>query len=453
MIFNVYCGCKGTKNYGTFVSMIKVHLPLLFIVINTTLFAQTRFPVVEVASAPVATYKIGPCEPSIAIHYNSPDTLVIGTVLNGYHYSHDGGKHWQTETLKSPYGVWGDPVVISDTNGHFHYFHLSDPTGKNWRSDSILDRIVCQTSTDGGVNWNDGSYMGLNYPKQQDKEWATLDPETNTLYVTWTQFDKYKSPKPEDESHIMFSKSTDGGKTWAKAKQISTIGGGCMDDRFTAEGAVPTVGTDGSIHVVWSRHDTLWLSSSEDGGSNFSSEHAIAPHRNGWRMAIPGVPRANGFPIIVTDRSKGKRHGNLYVNWAEQIDGATDVYFMRSNDDGKTWSKPSKVSNDTTNTHRFFTWMAIDPDDGTLYVVYYDRRHYEDAQTDVYLSWSNDGGKTWKESRISEKPFTPVQDFFFGDYNHIDVRHGIVRPVWTAMEQENGQLKIYTSLINTKDLE
>lgn len=431
--------------------MIKLISTLFFLLFFVETYGQSRFPNVEVASAPVATSKIGPCEPSIAIHYNSPDTIVIGTVLNGYHYSHDGGKSWTNKTLTSPYGVWGDPVLLSDTNGNFHYFHLSDPTGKNWLSDSILDRIVCQTSLDGGKTWNSGTYMGLNYPKQQDKEWAALDPKTNAIYVTWTQFDKYKSPLPEHESHIMFSKSSDGGKSWANAKKISIVGGSCMDNRYTAEGAVPTVDIEGNVHVVWSRNDTLWLSTSTDQGLNFEPERAILPHRNGWRFAIPGIPRANGFPVIVSDRSKGQSSGNLYVNWAEQVDGNTEVFVARSTDRGNQWSKPIRITQNPANTHRFFTWMAIDPDDGSLYVVYYDRRHHSDNKTDVYLSWSKDGGKTWREERISQTPFSPVKDFFFGDYNHIDVRHGIVRPVWTAME--NNQLKIYTALINTKDLE
>jgi hypothetical protein len=413
--------------------------------------SSRKIEVIEVASSPVAKTKIGPCEPSIAIHRHHPDTVVIGTVLNGYHYSHDGGQSWTNEKLTSPFGVWGDPVLISDTAGNFHYFHLSDPTGKNWRSDSILDRIVCQTSFDGGKTWTDGTYMGLNYPKQQDKEWACVDPATNTIYVTWTQFDRYKSDNPKDESHIMFAKSTDGGMSWSQAKRISSVGGGCMDDRFTAEGAVPAVDHQGVIHVSWARNDTIWYTASKDFGETFTPERYVAVQENGWKIPIPGIPRANGFPVMVADYTTGEHQGNLYINWATQHTADyTEVYFSRSTDGGQSWSEPQAISKNKIRTHRFFTWMNIDPDNGNLYAVYYDRRNHSDESTDVYLAWSKDGGRTWKERKISKSAFKPVDSFFFGDYNHIDVRHGFVMPVWTAME--DGFLRIYTARIPTKHL-
>ncbi|MCC5915806.1 MAG: exo-alpha-sialidase [Cryomorphaceae bacterium] len=409
----------------------------------------SKFEVVEIASAEVSPNKIGPCEPSIAINRKKPKNLVVGNVLNGVNYSNDGGKTWTNGTLISPYGVWGDPVLLSDTNGHIHYFHLSDPTGKNWKSDSILDRIVCQTSYDGGNSWTEGTYMGLNYPKQQDKEWACLNPETNALYVSWTQFDKYKSEHPDDKSHIMFSQSLDGGITWESALQISQHGGNCLDDSKTAEGAVPAVGINGEIFVVWSRNDSLWLSTSLDGGNSFAPETFVTTQPGGWSFAVEGIRRCNGFPVLVVDRSNGPSRGKLHLNWADQRFGYTEVFYASSSDGGKTWSDPKTISGDVKGD-RFFTWMNIDQNNGNLYAVYYDRRNHSDSQTDVYLSYSKDAGESWKEVRISQKSFSPSTSFFFGDYNHIDVFEGKIYPVWTAME--DGRLKIYIALIDDKQL-
>jgi hypothetical protein len=430
-----------------------MRITILYILICSGIaaFSQSPFPVIEVISAPVAPQKIGPCEPSVAINRKNPENLVIGNVLNGYHYSFDGGMTWSNHTLTSPYGVWGDPVLISDTNGYFHYFHLSDPTGRNWKSDSILDRIVCQTSIDGGKTWSDGTYMGLNYPKQQDKEWACLDPATNNIYVSWTQFDKYKSPDPNHKSHIMFSRSADGAQNWSEAKPISVHGGGCMDDSRTAEGAVPAVGPDGEVYVVWARNDSLWFTTSHDQGKTFHPETFITTQPGGWSFSLPGIRRCNGFPVVVADCSNGPNRGTIYLNWSNQHNGYTEVWFSASADGGKTWRTPQKISGDTTKTHRFFTWMNIDRQNGNLYAVYYDRRAYDDARTDVYLAWSKDGGNNWKEKRISEKPFTPSTKYFFGDYNHIDVFRGKIYPVWTAMEDD--KLKIYISLIDEEKLD
>jgi hypothetical protein len=41
----------------------------------------------------------GPCEPSIVINPKNPNNVVAGSVLNYYHFSNDGGKTWQSDTL------------------------------------------------------------------------------------------------------------------------------------------------------------------------------------------------------------------------------------------------------------------------------------------------------------------------------------------------------------------
>ena len=94
----------------------------------------------------------------------------------------------------------------------------------------------------------------------------------------------------------------------------------------------------------------------------------------------------------------------------------------------------------------FFPWMAIDQATGYLYVVFYDRRNYEDNQTDVYLAYSKDAGQTWINEKVSESPFTPSEIIFFGDYNNISVHNGMVRPIWTRYEK--GKLSVWTSLIS-----
>ena len=89
-----------------------------------------------------------PSEPTIAISRSNPSIIVAGSILDRIYYTADSGITWKKSRLQSPYGVWGDPVIISDTKA-FYYFHLSDPDKKNWKSDNILDRIVCQKSIDG----------------------------------------------------------------------------------------------------------------------------------------------------------------------------------------------------------------------------------------------------------------------------------------------------------------
>ena len=209
-----------------------------------------------------------PAEPSVAISLKDRDNIVAAAILDKVYVTKDGGETWTTSTLQSSMGVWGDPVVISDKKGDFYYFHLSDPTGRNWESEEILDRIVCQKSTDGGETWNDGASIGHNPPKDQDKEWAVADPNSNELHVTWTQFDDYGSKDPACQSHILWSSSS-GGKKWSDPIQLNQYPGDCIDDDNTAEGAVPVVGPQGYLYVAWAHNEKLYLDRSYDKGKTW----------------------------------------------------------------------------------------------------------------------------------------------------------------------------------------
>ena len=394
---------------------------------------------------------LGPCEPSIAIDPINPKNLVAGSVINYVHTSNDSGHTWQTKELKSKFGIWGDPSIIADTKGNFYYFHLSDPDGTNWKSQQILDRIVMQKSNDKGISWSSGTSIGLNKPKQQDKQWAAMNPKTNELYVTWTEFDSYGSKKPEHKSRILFSKSDNKGDNWTKPIAISTHEGDCKDDDFTTEGSVPV--SDGtSIYTTWSFNKKIWFNKSDDNGKTWMKKALpIVNQISGWRYILPNLKRANGFPITSVDISNSKNKGTIYVNWSDQLTpGNTDVFICKSTDKGNTWSTPILVHKKSNDTHQFFNWMSVDPKTGYIYIVYYSEITNGGNLLNVELAVSKDGAQTFKNYTISENSFDPRGTNFFGDYNNISAYNGVIRPIWT--QAENGLVSIWTALINDKDL-
>ena len=121
---------------------------LFLIIFTLPLLVQAQYKNVQLGNS--SAYGRGLCEPSITINPANPANVVAGAILDQVFYSNDSGKTWTRDTLTSPFGVWGDPVLISDNSGAQYFFHLSDPTGENWNSEEILDRIVVQKSTDGG---------------------------------------------------------------------------------------------------------------------------------------------------------------------------------------------------------------------------------------------------------------------------------------------------------------
>ena len=392
------------------------------------------------------------CEPTIAINPRRPENIVVGSVLDNYYYTKDGGATWHKGRLTSPYGVYGDPSVVADPKGNFHYLHLSDPTGGQGGYDTEkLDRIVVQSSSDGGETWSPGEYIGLNPPKDQDKEWATTDTKGN-LYVTWTQFDKYGDADPACHSNILFSMSKNGRK-WTEPVTISQVPGNCIDDDNTAEGAVPAVTYDGKVFVAWSNQEKIFIDRSFNGGDRWlSNDILVAEQPGGWDLTIPGHDRCNGMPVLIADNSKTQYRGSLYLVWADQRNGEddTDIWFTRSHNFGDNWALPLRVNDDGEGKHQYLPWMAVDQATGYIYIVYYDRRDYDDNQTDVYLAYSNDGGASFKNIRISDKPFTPQDDRFFGDYNNISAHKGLIAPVWTRMEE--GRTSVWTAIIRQEEL-
>ena len=392
------------------------------------------------------------CEPTIAINPKNPNNIVAGSVLDNVYYTKDGGKTWKKQKLASPFGVYGDPAIIADDKGKFYYFHLSDPTGGQGGYDTEkLDRIVVQKSDDGGETWSAGESIGLNHPKDQDKQWATTDGKGN-VYVTWTQFDKYGDADPACQSNILFSMSRNG-KKWTDPVVISQTPGNCIDDDNTAEGAVPAVTFDGKAFIAWGNQGKIFLDRSFDGGERWlNNDITVTEQKGGWDIKIPGHDRCNGMPVLMTDNSKGPYRGSLYIVWADQRKGEddTDIWFTRSHNFGDNWSTPARVNDDGPGKHQYLPWMAVDQATGYVYIVYYDRRNYDDEKTDVYLAYSADGGGNFKNVKISEAPFTPQDDKFFGDYNNISAHKGVITPVWTRMV--DGKTSVWTAVIRQDDL-
>jgi hypothetical protein len=128
------------------------------------------------------------------------------------------------------------------------------------------------------------------------------------------------------------------------------------------------------------------------------------------------------------DLSDGKNRGTIHVNWADLRNGDPDIFTMSSTDGGDTWTKPLRVNDDpkANGKEQFFTWMAVDPGDGAVNIVFFDRRDTEGTKTGLTLARSIDGGKTFVNHKIDHEPFECQKGAFFGDYIGIDAFHGRV---------------------------
>lgn len=414
---------------------------------------SAQFQNVQISSDNV----LNPNEVTIAVNPISPNYIAAGSNLNLFYWSTDAGITWQEKILNSEFGVWGDPVVVYDKYGKLYYSHLSNPGSNGY----WIDRIVVQKSTNFGFSWDAGVGVGYSPPrKMQDKEWLAVDYSNsqfqNNIYMAWTEFDIYAPLFPstdKDSTRILFSYSTNSGQSWSSPIKISDREGDCWDDDYTVEGCVPAVGPNGEVYLSWSGPYGLMFDRSYDGGKTFGKDIKVSELNSGWAFDVPGIQRCNGMPVTACDISDSRFKGNLYINWSDQIDGDTDIYFSKSTDQGETWSARKKVNNDILKRHQFFTWMCVDPKTGIIYIIFYDRRDNLDpssVQTHVYIARSDDGGETFTNHRITESPFFPDPTKFFGDYTNIATYNGKIYPIW--MRMDNLKLSIWTALINDSDI-
>ena len=379
-------------------------------------------------------------EPSIAIDPNHPDNVVAAYQDNAHiAYSTDAGKNWTAENVESKeYHVSGDVSVTYDNQGHAFVCYIAfDKLGtfSYWGHNANRNGIFIKRSMDGGKTWEEKEITVSAQPQQpaipfEDKPYIIADnshgPCAGNLYVGWTRWTL-------TNSELLFVRSTDDGKTWSKPIEIDNGPGLPRDDNGALEGFAAVVGPDSTVYAVWADGNHIVLTTSHDGGQTFSRARNIietAPIMFG----VEAVERANGFPQIGIDPRGGKAGGRMYVTWSDYRNGDVDVFCSASGDHGKTWSPALRVNNDPQHdgADQYFQWMAVDPADGSVNVVFYDRRgDPENRKQTVTLARSSDGGKTFQNYAWNAQAFD-AQGVFMGDYTGIAALDGHVYGVWTV---------------------
>jgi Neuraminidase (sialidase) len=146
-----------------------------------------------------------------------------------------------------------------------------------------------------------------------------------------------------------------------------------------------TVVTDqqnGVSHFLWidgvQGLSTIYVARSDDNGQTLSEGIAVSQ----------SVEDAFN-PILAIDSG-----GNLYAVWRTRHHIDIDIFFARSADGGQTWSNAVRINDDIRQA--FNPSLAVDTQ-GRVYVAW--QNHPGTVATDIYLSQSSDGGRTWSKER------------------------------------------------------
>ena len=393
------------------------------------------------------TPAVGPfTEPAIAVNPANPQQ-VVGVFQDNVHasYSQDAGHTWQPAENVDPknYRISGDVSVAFDNLGHAFVCYIAfDKLGtvNYWAHGATRNGIFVRRSLDGGKTWEadhipvaeQTSSPGIPF---EDKPVIVADNSKSryggNLYVGWTRWRL-------TDSQMVLSRSTDDGKTWSQPIEIDAHPGLPRDDNGAAEGFDGVVGPDGKLYAIWSQDDSIMFTTSRDGGKTFSHAHAVI-HTAPIMFAIDTLERANGFPQIAID-PKSKR---LYVTWSDYRNGDIDIFVATSDDGGKHWTEPIRVNNDPVHNgaEQFFQWLAVDPADGSVDVIFYDRRgDPQNRKQIVVLARSTDGGRTFTNYAWTDEAFE-ASGVFFGDYSGIAAYGGRVYGIWTEKPAPAPEIK------------
>src|SRR5579871_1019780 len=375
-------------------------------------------------------------EPGIAVNPGNPQQVVAVFQDNAHAaYSQDAGNTWQVAEGVDPknYRVSGDVSVAFDSQGHAFICYIAfDKLGtfNYWAHGATRNGIFVRRSLDGGKTWEANHVPVAEQPSTsgipfEDKPYIVADNSKSkyagNLYIGWTRWRLA-------DSQMVISRSTDDGKSWSQPIEIDAHPGLPRDDNGAAEGFDGTVGGDGTLYTIWSQDNDLMFTLSRDGGKSFSHARAII-HTAPIMFAVNTLDRANGFPQIAIDPKSDR----LYVTWSDYRNGDLDVFLSSSSDRGKHWTAPVRVNNDSVHdgVEQFFQWLAVDPTDGSVNVVFYDRRRDpQNRQQIVVLARSTDGGLSFKNYTWTEDPFE-AGGVFFGDYSGLAAYGGRVYGVWT----------------------
>jgi len=375
-------------------------------------------------------------EPGIAVNPANPQEVVAVFQDNAHaSYSRDGGESWQLAEGVDPnnYRVSGDVSAAFDNQGHAFICYIAfDKLGtfNYWAHGATRNGIFVRRSLDGGKTWEADHIPVAEQPTAagipfEDKPYIVADNSKSkfagNLYVGWTRWRL-------TDSQMVISRSTDDGKTWSEPVEIDAHSGLPRDDNGAAEGFDGAVGADGTLYVIWSQDSDLMFASSKNGGKTFSHARPII-HTAPIMFAIDTLDRANGFPQIAVD-PKGKR---LYVTWSDYRNGDIDIFVSSSDDRGKHWTPAARVNNDPIHNgaEQFFQWLAVDPVDGSVNVIFYDRRSDpKNRKQIVVLARSTDHGRTFNNYAWTDEAFE-AGGLFFGDYSGLAAYGGRVYGVWT----------------------
>ena len=373
---------------------------------------------------------------------SGPGVIVDRVQISGFSTSQDGGQTWTSGFMPPAAGAsetFGDPSIGVDRHGVFYFANLgADSHG--------LPAIQVNKSADGGSTWTNA--VVVQQDSGSDKEWLAVgrDPvnkDRDNVYVTWTSFQT-------SACQLRFGRSFDGGMTWdARTIFVPTADPNPTHPQTCLTFTNPVVDSiTGSLYIPFlrfsnSNQDFIQMLISDDAGTTFrfatfnvpgapdatvmpvtqSGELTecgatlIAPHRfsvnvrltvhtaNNTGPGITHLPRYTNASRMTLQPALAARNGTLFLAWSNSTslvfgdpNGGSNVWFIRSDDAGNTWTSPVQVNPQVAgDKHHVLPALAIDKDPNDVHITYYTQ--HANGTLDLDMANSHDGGSSFPDRR------------------------------------------------------
>lgn len=282
----------------------------------------------------------------------------------------------------------------------------------------------------------------------------------------------------------------------------------CVEDQFS----VPQVGTNGKVYIAFinGQHDGHWdqylltvvTPAATAGGFTVAGAYLATypvydsaddyPTQTTGGQGRSTLCNSN-FRLAATESLAIKLDGTnpandkLYIAWADDrkhagdfAGGVTvgprnvgtgyqcpagkytdnDVFIIKSNDQGLTWTVPTQVNQDKpansiNNIDQFYPWVSVNSK-GQVAVLYQDRR-YDTSPIPNKLARATVGTTTdlvqYRETNIAQFPSNLDNAFrdgaFIGDYNNdLITNDGTIYAVWTGVTPGKFDSDIFIAIFN-----
>jgi hypothetical protein len=237
-------------------------------------------------------------------------------------------------------------VFVDDRSGNYNVYHLR--------------------SSDAGASWDSAVRVS---PGDSNRIFAaTIAASGSHVHIAW---------EGRGNGSLWYRRSDDGGATWQPETTLVESPRGC---------GTPLLAADGDrVGLVWgdSRdgnwNGELYYKQSVDAGMNWGPDTRLTTDQDSVVDKEACLRVSGGYRYIAWTRS----------HWRT---GVTQVWFMRSTDDGATWQPRTRITADTTRQEQPMLAAAW----SNVHVTWFDGR---DAAPGIYYRGSADNGASWGAER------------------------------------------------------